>query len=255
MRILLVDDEFPTRECLRRLLADTDGGHELAGEASDVWEAIEHCRTEPIDLVLLDSQISGMSGAEAARQLATLERPPTVVFLTANGESSPAMVERRVAGSLLKPIRRERLQEILRLARILSASGDDRHDGAVDATLKATRRSKVSARYRGKVCTVAIPDIIYLQADQKYVNVRHLGGELLVDDSLRSFEQEFPDLFLRIHRNALVARARLSGLNRQPDGSILAELLDCEERLPVSRRHLAEVRRWLQQRDDRRRLC
>ncbi len=94
---------------------------------------------------------------------------------------------------------------------------------------------------------VPVRDVIYLQADQKYVTVRHLGGELLVDESLRTFEQDFADLFLRIHRNALVARARLLGLEKTSHGTFQARLNGCDERLPVSRRHLADLRRWLRE--------
>lgn len=90
-------------------------------------------------------------------------------------------------------------------------------------------------------------DVIYLRADQKYVSVRHLNGILLVDRSLCAFERDFPDLLLRIHRNALVARSRLCGLDKQADGSTLARLLDCDDTPIVSRRHLGEVRRWLRQ--------
>ena len=245
MRILVVDDELPTREYLRRLLADTDGEHVIAGEAVNARDAIACCRAQPIDVVLLDTQIPGMSGVEAVRQLATLERPPTIVFLTADNGAAHPMAERQVAGCLLKPIRRDRLHEALRAARRVAQI----NGSGSTPTPRLERRTKISARYRGRIRTVAVPDIIYLQADQKYVNVRHLGGELLVDDSLRTFEQEFPDLFLRIHRNALVARSRLIGLLKQPDGLVLTELRDCDTRLPVSRRHLTEVRRWLQMRE------
>lgn len=249
MRILLVDDEFPTRQCLKRLLADTDGEHELAGEASDAYEAIAYCRAEPIDLVLLDTQIPGMTGAETARRLASLERPPTVIFLASDGDSGTAMSERQVAGCLLKPIREDRLREALNLARRLTVPVSDPASDPQDMRQESRRRTKVSARYRGGIRTVAISDITYLQADQKYVNVHHPGGELLIDESLRAFEQEFPDLFLRIHRNALVARSRLKGLVKLTDGTVRAELLDSEARPAVSRRHLAEVRRWLRERD------
>jgi two-component system response regulator AlgR len=109
----------------------------------------------------------------------------------------------------------------------------------------ARPRQAISAWYRGGIHTVDIEDVIYLRADQKYVNVRHLGGDLLVDESLRWFEQEFPDFFLRIHRNALVARARLIGLEKQADGSTCIRLIECDDRPAVSRRHLPEVRRWL----------
>ncbi|EXJ16711.1 alginate biosynthesis regulator [Imhoffiella purpurea] len=111
------------------------------------------------------------------------------------------------------------------------------------------RRGRISAQYRGRVRSVDLSDVIYLRADHKYVTVKHLGGELLIDESLRSLEQEFPDLFVRIHRNALVARNRFLGLEKHSDGTTWARLHDCPDRLQVSRRHLAQIRRWLGQRD------
>jgi two-component system, LytTR family, response regulator AlgR len=106
-------------------------------------------------------------------------------------------------------------------------------------------RRQLSAYYRGALLTVDIESVIYLRADQKYVTVRHEGGELLVDESLRSLESEFPDLFVRIHRNALVARDRVCGLEKRADGASFVRLRDCSETLMVSRRHLAEVRSWV----------
>lgn len=249
MRILVVDDEFPSRQWLRRLLASTGEDHELAGEATDAFEAIARCRAQPIDLVLMDTELPGMTVEEAARQLASLERPPAIIFLASDDESNPAMAERPVAGCLLKPVNQDQLREALNIARRLALPRPQRVEETDEMAAEAPRRTEISARYRGGIRTVAIADIIFLQADQKYVNVRHLDGELLVDESLRSFEREFPDLFLRIHRNALVARARVKGLAKLTDGTTRIELLDCDDRLAVSRRHLAEVRRWLRERD------
>lgn len=107
------------------------------------------------------------------------------------------------------------------------------------------RRRFLSAYYRGGVQRVPIENIIYLQAGHKYVTVRHTAGETLLDESLRSLEDEFPDLFLRVHRNALVARSRLSGLSKGSDQRVKVCLRDCPVRLPVSRRHLAHLRRLL----------
>jgi DNA-binding LytR/AlgR family response regulator len=109
------------------------------------------------------------------------------------------------------------------------------------------RDLEIHACYRGQRWTVAIADVIYLRADQKYVSVRHLGGVLLVDRSLRAFERDFPDLLLRLHRNTLVARSRLLGLEKQSDGSTRALLIGCDDTPVVSRRHLSEVRCWLRE--------
>jgi two-component system response regulator AlgR len=108
-----------------------------------------------------------------------------------------------------------------------------------------SHRRQISAYYRGALRTVQIEDVIYLRAEHKYVTLRHTAGELLIDESLRALEQEFAELFLRIHRNALVARARVRGLEKRADGASFMSLQDCPEQLAVSRRHLAEVRRWI----------
>jgi DNA-binding LytR/AlgR family response regulator len=123
-------------------------------------------------------------------------------------------------------------------------SRGDRHGYARGAY---ERDPEIRAYYRGRHQRVSLTDVVYLRADQKYVSVCHLDGVLLVDGSLRTFERDFPDLLLRIHRNALVARARLLGLERQPDGSTCALLIDCNDTPVVSRRHLGEVRRWLRE--------
>jgi two-component system, LytTR family, response regulator AlgR len=245
MKILVVDDESPARERLRRLLSETDGDYELAGEASDGLEAVALCKSGQIDLVLLDVQMPGMTGLEAARELAVLEPPPAVILVTAYEQYALAAFEHQVADYLVKPVRRERLIEALRRAQTLTRPQCAALGVQTEPEEQTPRRRQISAHYRGGLRTVQIEDVIYLQAEHKYVTVRHTGGELLVDESLRSLEDEFSDLFLRIHRNALVARARVSGLEKGSDGMSMVRLRDCSERLPVSRRHLAEVRRWM----------
>jgi two-component system, LytTR family, response regulator AlgR len=243
MKILVVDDEAPARQRLARLLTEIEGHYELVGEAADGIEAVQLCRAEPVDVVLMDVQMPGLNGLDAAKQLANLEPPPAVILVTAYEQYALAAFEHRVDDYLVKPVRRERLQEALERARTPTrpqvtalASRDETHHG---------RRLSLSAHYRGGLQTVPIEDIVYLQAEHKYVTVRHTRGELLVDESLKSLEDEFEDLFLRIHRNALVARSRLFAIEKGSDGSIEVRLRDCAERLPVSRRHLADIRRWL----------
>ncbi len=243
MKVLVVDDESPARQRLIRMLSEIDGPYELAGEAADGIEAVEQCRSNPIDVVLLDVEMPGMSGLEAAKEMARLQPPPAVILVTAFEQYALAAFEHKVEDYLVKPVRRERLQEALERVRVPTrpqrealASEHDAHPG---------RRRTLSAHYRGGLQTVPIENIIYLQAEHKYVTVRHTGGELLVDESLKSLEDEFPDLFLRIHRNALVAKFRLYGLEKTHDGGTQVRLRDCAERLPVSRRHLADIRHWL----------
>lgn len=244
MKIMVVDDESPARQRLIRLLSEIPGDYELAGEAADGIEALELCRSRPVDLILLDVQMPGMDGLDLAREVSRLNPPPAVILVTAYEQYALAAFENNVEDYLVKPVRRERLQAALERARVPTRA----QQAALDQppkSLQPPRRHSLSAHYRGGLQTVPVDDIIYLQAEHKYVTVRHTGGELLVDESLKSLEDEFADLFLRIHRNALVARSRLAGLEKGPDGSTLVRLRDCKDHLPVSRRHLAEIRRWL----------
>jgi two-component system response regulator AlgR len=241
MKILLVDDEAPARERLRRLIDELEDDYAVVGEAANGEEALAAARETDADLVLLDQKMPGMSGLETAAALAELDPPPAVVLVTAYPEFALEAFEHNVADYLVKPVRRERLEATLE--RLPLTTRPQR--AIVEQKDASGRRRHLSAHYRGGVQTVLIEDVLYLLAEQKYVTVRHAGGRMLIDESLKSLEQEFPERFVRIHRNALVAIEQLVGLEKAADGASLAVLAGCEERLPVSRRHLPEIRRFL----------
>ena len=104
-------------------------------------------------------------------------------------------------------------------------------------------RSHLCARVRGNLVLVPIADIAYLLAEDKYVVVHHARGEVLIEEPLKSLEDEFDGRFVRIHRNCLVALAKLSGLTRTPDGRLLASVNGVTTTLEVSRRNLPALRK------------
>jgi two-component system response regulator AlgR len=243
MRILIADDEAPARERLRRLVSGIAAGWEVVGEAASGQEALQACRAGDVDVVLLDINMPGMSGLDAAQVMAGLDPPPAVVLVTAYQEYALDAFERHVADYLVKPVRQERLQEAL--ARLQVTSRPQRAALKGSAGGGPARRRRLTAHYRGGLQVVAVEDVIYLRAEQKYVTARHRAGSLLLDESLKSLARELGDLFLRIHRNTLVSRHCLLGLEKDGEGASYVRLRGCDERLPVSRRHLAEVRRRL----------
>lgn len=239
MKLIIVDDEPLARSRLRQLV-EALPGCEVAGEAGDGRAALELVARENPDVVLLDIRMPGMDGLEAARHLAGFEAPPAVIFTTAYDHYAIAAFDAQAAGYLLKPVRAERLKEALAAARRPNRA----QLAALGAEMRSARRH-ISARMRGELKLVPVDEVLYFRADQKYVTVRHAQGEVLIEESLKSLEEEFGDRFLRIHRNALVAADRVAALERDEHGHAFIRLRGCEETLEVSRRMAGEVRRRL----------
>ncbi|MBT8096447.1 MAG: response regulator [Woeseia sp.] len=243
MNILIVDDELPARQRLRTLVEERDD-FSVIGEAVNGMEAIEKVQSLQPDVVLLDIRMPGMDGIEAARHLDLLDNPPAVIFATAFDEYAVQAFDARAIGYVLKPVRRERLFKALAQAARLTRGSLQEFDAQPG---ESNQRSHVSARVRNELKLIPIDDIVYFQADQKYVRVTHTEGENLIDDSLKLLEQEFGDRFVRIHRGALVAIAHIAALEKISDGQTRIRLRHDDDAvsLTISRRHLANVRRRL----------
>jgi two-component system response regulator AlgR len=237
MKCLVVDDEALARERLVRLLGDC-GGLEICGEAACGEQALEIAQAEHPELVLLDIRMPGMDGLEAARHLLKLEPPPAVVFTTAFGDHALEAFETQAVDYLLKPIHPERLQQALEKLRRLSSVQLEEA-----ATRHGHKRMHLCARVRGNLELVPVSEVIYLQADNKYVTVCASQQQILIEESLKSLEEEFAGLFLRIHRNALVAKTAICGLEKDSEGRFRVALDGTDERLEVSRRQLSTVRK------------
>jgi two-component system response regulator AlgR len=239
MKALVVDDEHLARERLAALLAEIDGV-ELAGEAGNGVEALEAVGRLKPDLVLLDIRMPVMDGLEVARHLGALEAPPAVIFCTAYEDHALAAFEANAVDYLVKPIRVERLRAAIGKAQRLSAPTLRKIETTSDP---GRRRSHLCARVRGSLVLVAVGDIDYLLAEDKYVVVHHAKGEVLIEEPLTALEEEFGERFVRIHRNCLVSLAKLAGLDRAPDGRVLARIAGVTQPLEVSRRNLPALRK------------
>ncbi len=238
MKILIVDDEPLARSRLCDLLEEIEEV-EVAGEAGNGQQAIDQTRSLAPDLVLLDIRMPGMSGLEVAEALRQLPRPPVVIFTTAYGDHALEAFEADAIDYLLKPIRRSRLEQALQKARPLVEQAAAASPGEGEGR----QRSHICAHHRGNLILVPVEEIYYFQADHKYIVVRHKGGEVLIDESLKSLEEEFGDRFTRIHRNALVSNAHIQTLEKSADGHHYIRLRGVEEGLAVSRRQLSVVRK------------
>ncbi len=242
MKVLIVDDEKPARDRLRQLIADF-GSHEVVAEAANGEQALSMAATHDPDVVLLDIRMPGVDGIETAHHLNAMASPPAVVFTTAYDEYAIDAFEARAIGYVLKPVRRERLEKALEHAARIT--GKMLKQLTSESNLQS-RRQHVCTRIKGELRLIPIESISYFHADQKYITVHHGNGQDLIDDSLKSLEDEFTDEFVRIHRSVLVAVDQIDRLQKTDDGKIRVvlrqESLADSDELIISRRHLTNVR-------------
>ena len=262
LRLMLVDDEAPARARLRDLLDDlqTEVATYVVAEAVDGLDALEKLQAMAyaVDVLLVDIRMPRLDGIALAQQLAarqsdTQEMPhpapsaPAVIFCTAYEQYAVQAFELQAIDYLLKPVRASRLQAAL--ARFKPATPT----AAALQAVTAAGRQQLSSSARGRIQLINVADILFLRAEQKYVSAQTRQSSFLLDESLNQLETEFPERFVRIHRNCLVARAAILGVCR--DDSIagseavwLVELRDHPERLPVSRRLWPQLKALLKDR-------
>lgn len=251
-RIYIVDDEAPARARLMTVLSDISDScaHLLVGHSDRPQAALDGIQTSKPDIILLDVQMPGMSGLEMASHLRHLgAAAPSVIFVTAYDAYALKAFEVHAADYLVKPVRAERLAEAINRVMAQRASL-----GRMPATPVPERRRHFAVQERGRLLLVPIRDVLYLKAEQKYVTLRTKTREHLIEESLVSIEEDFGDVFLRVHRNALVARDAVIGVERavaSAAGEGDAErgydgwevlMRDTTERLPISRRQWQAVK-------------
>jgi two-component system, LytTR family, response regulator AlgR len=244
LKVLIVDDELLARSRLRTLLGEcTEPRVEVVGEAANAVQGMEQIQRTGCDLVLLDVHMPGVDGMALATTLRQMENPPAVVFVTAYAEHAVRAFDLEAVDYLTKPVRRERLQQALQKVVRLRGAGEP--SGAADAGTS----DSLLIQERGRSERVALADVLYLKAELKYITVRTAEKEHIYDGALSDLEQRYPHLFVRVHRNALVARRAVRAVEKHTDpveGEGWTVRLDgVEERLAVSRRQLAAVREAL----------
>ncbi len=213
LRVLVVDDEELARMRLKSLVGEcTDPRVTVVGEAANAAQALVWLATRNCDLVLLDVQMPGRDGTQLAAELRLRNPPPAVVFVTAHPEHALKAFDLEAIDYLTKPVKRERLQAALRRvsqrlagpAPAAAAVAKDGEEGPV-----------IVVSDRGRIIRVPVSDVLYLKAELKYVTLRTAEHTHVLDDSLAELEERLGDRFLRVHRNALVARRAVRALERR----------------------------------------
>ena len=248
MKILVVDDELLARERLLRLLQKLQPGAQC-WQAADGVQALALIREHNPDLLLLDVRMPGMSGIELAERLDEQDQPPAVIFCTAYDQYALEALQHQAVAYLLKPVREVELARALtgagRVNRVQLASLTALESLPGDVAARPGQRAHLASQSHRGLETMPVADIRCLLAEQKYVTACSPSAQLLIPDTLKELEKEFGERFVRVHRNALVARVHITRLQRDEDGTWSVVLDGVEHRPVVSRRHLAQVKQRL----------
>lgn len=239
MDIVIVDDEPLARSRLYRMV--TELGHEVVAEASNTEDAELAIYAHDPSLVLLDIEMPVESGLEFAKRIAALEAPPAIIFTTAYDQYALDAFDTYAAGYLLKPVQSKQLQKALEKASSLNKLQME----VAQQEPKSNHRDSISAKSHRGVELIPLDDIRCFMADQKYVMVISLQGEVLIDETLKDLEHEFSSRFIRIHRNALVSVKHIKGLDRDQQGHYHVRLEGIEEAPMVSRRYNSKIKSLL----------
>jgi len=246
--VLIVEDEELARLRLRSLVEEcAQPRAQVVGEAANASQAMVWLATQACDAILLDVQMPGRDGTQLAAELKRQDHAPAVVFVTAHIEHAVKAFDLEAVDYVTKPVRRERLQAALqRVAQRLKIALPERETEKDEVPV-------IVVSDRGRVIRVPLSDVLYLKAELKYVTLRTPQHTYVLDDSLSELEDRLGSHFLRVHRNALVARKAVRALERRivaggddEGGEAWAVCVSpTDEWLAVSRRQVAAVREAL----------
>jgi len=239
LKVLIADDEPLAAERLQLLLARCSG-IDLVGTASDGESAVRMAEALRPDLLLLDIEMPGLDGIEVARAIASSQFSPAVVFVTAFDRFAVAAFEVAAVDYLMKPVDPARLQRGLERARVYlrqRREQPERTPGKTSEWLDEFWASDLTGLVR-----IAARDVDRVSAERDYMRL-HVGRRSwLIHHSMAALEEGLnPELFVRLHRSAIVRRDFITGFTRNPSGRWIARLGDGSEQ-PVGRLYSDRVR-------------
>jgi len=249
MDIIIVDDEPLARRRLSKMVGEL--GHDVIAEASNSQEAFAMVDQYDPTLILLDIEMPGENGLVLAKKISLLDTPPAIIFTTAYDQYALDAFDTIAAGYLLKPVEKSKLAKALETAKtqtklqLASVAQVSPEDSLNDSTPTKKSRDNIASKGHRGIELIAIENIRYFMADQKYVMVSSTQGQVLIDETLKDLEEEFEGAFVRIHRNSLVSVNHILGLDRDGQGHYHVRLQDVEEKPMVSRRYTSKIKSLL----------
>ena len=240
MKALIADDEPLLAQHLRARLAALWPDLEVVGLAANGIEARRMLEDLKPDIAFLDIRMPGQSGLEVVQALSPETRAACrVVFVTAHDEFAVQAFDREAVDYLLKPVVDDRLAlAIERLRRPASRVQPDDLMQRLQALLPkaATHLAWIRASVGAEVRLVAVDEVCYFQAADKYTAVYTRDAELLIRTPIKELGDELnPDHFWQVHRGTLVNVRQIVSARHDALGRVSLKLRDRPEVVAVSR--------------------
>jgi two-component system, LytTR family, response regulator len=208
IRCLVVDDEPPAREILKRYIKEMPG-LAFAGECANAMQALNFLQRQPVDLVFLDINMPQLKGTDLLKNVKHL---PKVIFTTAFAEYALEGYELDVIDYLLKPIQFDRFVKAVHKALQQGA------DTIVNATpaLEVRQEAFVYFRADRKMVKVMLKDIFYIESMKDYIKVFTINGAIITKQSMTSVEAMLPGShFIRTHRSFIVSLPKIKSFTHE----------------------------------------
>ncbi len=236
LKAMIVDDEAPARSELRFLL-DEVGDVEVVAEADNVRAAIENLKKSHCDVMFLDINMPGVNGMQLAEALSKLKNLPAVVFVTAYGEYAASAFDVNAVDYLVKPVETDRLRRAV-----------DKVRAALGTTVAKSQPAseRIPVEKGGKKILVPVDKIRYITAKDDYSCLYTEDDHYLSTISLTNLEARLADAnFFRVHRRHIVNLSYVSEVESIPGGTLQLTMRDDNEKIPVSRRRVAPLKKVL----------
>jgi two-component system LytT family response regulator len=250
IKTLLVDDEAPARERLRRLLNNIQSPVEIVGESENGLQALEFIETNKPDLVFLDIQMPGLDGFELINRLKTV---PQIIFCTAFEEYAVKAFDANGVDYLVKPVRQERLIQAIQKLTLKNTPKTSSQEvlEVVRKMLQVNQAPPLTSlpvKIGDKVFFVALSEILAFEAEDKYVNVITRKGKThLTDLSLKHLEERLPDHFVRVQRALIVNRLNIQEVRKHLNNRFILIMNDERQTRFTTGRSFVEVVKGLWQ--------
>ena len=245
LRVVIVDDEAPARRDLRRILGRIEGV-EVAGEAADGPAAVKLIRKLEPDVALLDIQMPGLDGFGVLERLEGMERPPSVIFVTAFDQYAIKAFEVHAVDYVLKPVEERRLVEAVERSRRIRGGAEPGPDLAALLAAVGGSAKRLAVRQGEGLVMVDVGDILYATVESGEIRVvaRELEGAV----SFRSLDELERELagrgFMRVHKSYLANVNRIHEITPWFSGSYKIRM-DGKSGpvIPLSRAQARELRK------------